>query len=48
MHWDYCVSVLLLTVYVCICIVCTLFRIVSFMYSLISLSVSVLKSTANG
>jgi hypothetical protein len=46
MHQDYYVCVLvrcvlLVTVYVWICIVCTLFCIVPFMYSLIALSVSV-------
>jgi hypothetical protein len=46
MHWNYCACVLvtcvlLVTVHVWICIVCTLFSNVPFMYSLISLSVSV-------
>jgi hypothetical protein len=48
MHWDYCVCVLvtvtfvpLVIAYVWICIVCTLFCIVPFMYNLISWSMSV-------
>jgi hypothetical protein len=51
MDWDDCVCVLvtcvlLVTVYVCIFIVCTLFCIVPFMYSLVSVSVSVSTATA--